>query len=183
MSKESTALVQLFYLRHKLYRPLLIIGSAVFCIILSFTRLPGMDLLDIGPNWFLIWVVIWSLRHNSWQATIAGLIMGWIKDGLTYTYPTHLLSLGIVAFLVARLGKNRYLRESFIALVFITFVMVGIGEGIIAIQYLVQGTRSHAEVWHHWQQITLSSALLSSLWIPFIAYPFNSLWEKSGEAL
>jgi cell shape-determining protein MreD len=31
--------------------------SVMLCILILPTRLPGMELLGIGPNWLLIWLV------------------------------------------------------------------------------------------------------------------------------
>ena len=164
--------------RRQLLSTLLIIGSVMLCALLSFARFPGMELLGIGPNWLLIWVVVWSLRRSTWQGIIAGLALGWLQDGLTSPYPSHALTLSLVGFLAARLGKNRYLRDNFIALIWIVFVLAGLAEMATALQYVMQEVRSPADVWRDCQRIALSSAVVSSLWAPAFAYPFNSCWEK-----
>lgn len=178
MNRE-VPLARLFLrLRRPLLSTLLIIGSVLLCVLLSFARFPGLELLGIGPNWLLIWVVVWSLPRSTWQGIIAGLALGWIQEGLTSPYPSHALTLSLVGFLAARLGKNRYLRDNFIALVWLVFILAGLAEMATALQYVIQEVRSPADVWHDCQRIALSSAVLSSLWAPAFAYPFNYCWAK-----
>jgi rod shape-determining protein MreD len=178
MNREQPLAILFFGLRRQLLSILLIVGSVLLCAFLSFAHLPGMELLGIGPNWLLIWVVVWSLRRSSWQGALAGLALGWIQDGLTSTYPSHVLALVLVGFLAARLGKNRYLRDNFIALIWIVFVLAILAEVATALQYVLEKVRSPGDIWRDWERIALSSAVLSSLWSPAFAYPFNYCWEK-----
>jgi rod shape-determining protein MreD len=178
MNREQPLAILFFGLRRQLLSILLIVGSVLLCALLSFARLPGMELLGIGPNWLLIWVVVWSLPRSTFQGVIAGMALGWIQDGLTSTYPSHALSLALVGFLAARLGKNRYLRDNFLALIWIVFVLAGLAEIATALQYVLQEVRSPADIWRDCERIALSSAILSSLWAPAFAYPFNCCWEK-----
>jgi rod shape-determining protein MreD len=76
------------------------------------------------------------------------------------------------------LGKNRRLRDNFIALIWIVFVLAGLAEIATALQYVLQKVRSPIDIWRDCERIALSSAILSSLWAPAFAYPFNSCWEK-----
>jgi rod shape-determining protein MreD len=178
MNREQPLAILFFGLRRQLLSILLIVGSVLLCALLSFARLPGMELLGIGPNWLLIWVVVWSLQRSTLPGVIAGLALGWIQDGLTSTYPSHALTLSLVGFLAARLGKNRRLRDNFIALIWIVFVLAGLAEIATALQYVLQKVRSPIDIWRDCERIALSSAILSSLWAPAFAYPFNSCWEK-----
>lgn len=178
MNREQPLAILFFGLRRQLLSILLIVGSVLLCALLSFARLPGMELLGIGPNWLLIWVVVWSLPRSSLQGVIAGMALGWLQDGLTSPYPSHALSLSVIGFLAARLGKNRYLRDNFIALIWIVFLLAGFAEIATALQYILQKGRSPADIWRDCQRIALSSAILSSLWAPAFAYPFNYCWEK-----
>ncbi|MGB3768747.1 MAG: hypothetical protein WA947_19495, partial [Phormidesmis sp.] len=41
-----------------------IVVSVLFCLLILPTRLPGMDILGVGPNWLLIWVVAWSISRS-----------------------------------------------------------------------------------------------------------------------
>ena len=34
------------------------VGSVLLCTLILLTRFPGMELLGVGPNWLLIWVVV-----------------------------------------------------------------------------------------------------------------------------
>lgn len=157
----------------------IIAGSVLLCLLLSPTRLPGMEILGIGTNWVLIWVVVWSLNRSAFQGVTAGLVLGLIQDGLTGAYPSHVFSLVLVGFLTARLQKQRYIQEDFISVALITFLMVIVAETVMAGQYFVKGIRPLNEILLNYQQLVLSSAILSSLWAPVLYYPLNSWWQKA----
>lgn len=160
-------------------------GSVLICLLILPTRLPGMELLTIGPNWLLIWVVAWSVKRSPFQGIIAGLTLGLIQDGMTAPDPTHTLSLAIVGVLTARLQKQRYIKEDFISIALIVFGMAVLAETIIAVQFSLQGLLSNTytygtlgEIWVYHQRIALSSAILSSLWAPAVYYPLSRWWER-----
>jgi rod shape-determining protein MreD len=153
------------------------VGSVLLCLVILPTRLPGMELAGIGPNWLLIWVVAWSVKRSVFQGALAGLTLGLIQDGMTSAHPTHVLSLVIVGVLTARLRKERYIQEDFISVALIAFGMAVIAETVTAIQYSFLGTRSLAEIWTYHQLIALSSAILSSLWAPVVYFPLNRWWQ------
>ncbi|NJR65103.1 MAG: rod shape-determining protein MreD [Leptolyngbyaceae cyanobacterium CRU_2_3] len=161
-------------------------SSVLLCLLILPTRLPGMELLSVGPNWLLIWVVAWSVKRTMLQGALAGLILGIIQDGMTSPSPTHALSLAIVGVLTARIRKQRYIKEDFISIALIVFGMAVLAETIIAVQFSLQdlsaglenGQRTLAEIWLYHQQIALSSAILSSLWAPVVYYPLNRWWEQ-----
>lgn len=166
------------------------IASVLACLFVLPTRLPGMELLGVGPNWLLIWVVAWSVKRTPLQGTIAGLSLGLIQDGLTALQPTHALSLAVVGFLTARIQKQRYIQEDFISVALIVFGMAVLAETIIALQFSVPRLgfaastphRTLAEIWFYHQRIALSSAILSSLWAPAVYYPLNRWWERMNAA-
>ncbi|HEY9655816.1 MAG TPA: rod shape-determining protein MreD [Crinalium sp.] len=153
------------------------IGSLLLCLLLLPTRLPGMELAGIGPNWLLIWVVAWSVNRTMFQGALAGLVLGLIQDGMTAPTPTHTLSLMAVGVLTARLRKGRYIQEDFISVALIAFGTAVIAETVMAIQYSFQAERSLVEIWNYHQLIALSSAILSSLWAPVIYFPLNRWWQ------
>ena len=155
-----------------------IVASIILCLLLLPTRLPGMELLGIGPNWLLIWVVAWSVKRTAFQGVLAGVALGLIQDGMTSSYPSHIFSLVLVGILTARMHKQRYIREDFISIALIVFGMAVVAETVIAIQYSFQGIRQIADVWTDHQRIALTSAILSSLWGPVLYYPLNRWWEK-----
>ncbi|ACK71784.1 rod shape-determining protein MreD [Gloeothece citriformis PCC 7424] len=155
-----------------------IVGSILICIFFSFTRLPGMELLGIGPNWFIIWVVSWSVKRTVFQAIVAGLTLGLIQDGMTSSYPSHVLVFVLIAFITARIQKQRYIKEDLMSVVLIVFMMSLLAETLIAFQYVISGIRPLDEIWIDYQQIALSSAILSSLWTPVLYYPLNNWWEN-----
>lgn len=161
------------------------VGSVLLCLLVLPTRFPGMELLDIGPNWLLIWVVAWSVKRSMLEGVIAGLVLGFIQDGMTSPSPTHALSLVIVGALTARLQKQRYIQEDFISIALIVFGMAVLAETIIAIQFSLQvfntAGRELGNIWLYHQRIALSSAILSSLWAPVVYYPLNRWWEYMAE--
>jgi rod shape-determining protein MreD len=156
----------------------IVVGSALLCLGLSPTRLPGMTLLGLTPNWVLIWVVIWSLKRSQFQAVVAGIALGLIQDGMTGNYPSHAIGLAIVGYLTARLQKQRFLKEDFISVALIVFGMEILAETAIAIQLGLIGSRSLPELWQYYQPIVLTSAILSSLWAPILYFPLNAWWES-----
>jgi len=158
--------------------------SVLICLLILPTRLPGMELLSVGPNWLLIWVVAWSVKRTAFQGALAGLLLGMLQDAMTAPEPTHALSLAIVGFLTARLQKQRYVQEEFISIALIVFGMAVVAETVTALQFTWIGItqsdlphRSLSEIWTYHQRIALSSAILSSLWAPAIYYPLNRWWE------
>lgn len=172
------------------------VGSVFLCLLVLPTRLPGMELLGIAPNWLLIWVVTWSVKRTAVQGAIAGLVLGLLQDGMTSPYPSHALSLAVVGILTARLQKQRYLQEDFISVALIVFGMAVLAETVTALEFsfldvsvggvdsraavaqcCVFASRNLAEIWTHHQRIALSSAILSSLWAPVVYFPLNRWWE------
>jgi rod shape-determining protein MreD len=156
--------------------------SVVLCSLLAFGRLPGMAIAGIGPNWLLVWVVIWSLKRSAWMGALAGLVLGLIQDGLTTPEPTHVWSLVLVGVLTARLEKERFVQEDFITVAMVVFVMTMIGETVMAIQFsLIKDGPSLGEIWSYHPKILLSSAILSSLWAPILYWPLNQVWQWAGD--
>ncbi len=153
-------------------------GSVMLCLLIMPTRLPGMELAGIGPNWLLIWVVAWSVKRSMFQGALAGLVLGLLQDGMTAPDPTHVLSLIVVGVLTARIRKERYIQEDFISIALIAFAMAVVSETVMAIQYSIAGERSLIEIWQYHQLIALSSAILSSLWAPAIYFPLNLWWQR-----
>lgn len=157
---------------------LVTLGSVFLCLLILPTRLPGMVLLGIAPNWLLIWVVAWSVKRTVFQGAMAGLALGLLQDAMTNPHPTHALSLALVGMLTARLQKQRYIQEDFISVALIVFGMAILAETVTAIQFGFLGLSSWQEIWAHHQLIALSSAILSSLWAPVVYFPLNRWWER-----
>ena len=155
------------------------------CLMLLPSRLPGMELLGVAPNWLLIWVVAWSVKRSPWEGAVAGLVLGLLQDAMTFPYPTHALNLIVVGVLTARLQKQRYIQEDFVSIALIVFGMAVIGETIFALQVSLDRLFSDAtlypslsQIWLYHQRVALSSAILSSLWAPALYYPLNRWWER-----
>lgn len=163
------------------------VGSVFLCLLVLPTRFPGMELLNVGPNWLLIWVVAWSVNRTVFEGAAAGLILGLLQDGMTSPTPTHAFSLVVVGALTARLQKQRYIQEDFISIALIVFGMAVLAETITAIQFSLQAMSSTTtnqnlgSIWLYHQRIALTSAILSSLWAPVVYYPLNRWWERMAE--
>jgi rod shape-determining protein MreD len=176
--------------------------SALLCVLAPWLRWPGMELLGVSPDWPLMWVVCWSLRRTPWQGTVAGLGMGMLQDGLSAPEPTHMMSLAVVGFLTARLQKQRYMQEDFISIALIIFGMVVIAETLRALQWSLMtlflstwdldlisfsgdALPSLSTIWATHQRVTLSSAILSSLWGPALHLPLRTWWdrERAGDGV
>lgn len=165
------------------------VGSVLLCLLVLPTRWPGMSLLDVGPNWLLIWVVAWSVKRTMLEGAVAGLTLGLIQDGMTSPEPTHALSLVVIGVMTARLQKQRYIQEDFISIALIVFGMAVLAETITALQFSLQAIfaapggveRNLGSIWLYHQRIALASAILSSLWAPVLYYPLNHWWERFAE--
>ncbi|MGK7932286.1 MAG: rod shape-determining protein MreD [Microcystaceae cyanobacterium] len=156
---------------------IIIIGSALLCLLLSLSRLPSTALLDIAPNWVLMWVVCWSLRRTISQGIIAGLTLGLTEDGLTGVYPSHIIPLVIVGMITATLTKRRYVHQAMISVVLIVFMMAIMAETFTAVQFVLKNSRPIGDIWQDYQRIALVSAILSSLWTPVLYYPLECWWN------
>jgi rod shape-determining protein MreD len=155
--------------------------SLLICILALPLRLPGMTLMDLAPNWLLIWLVTWSLNRPVLIAIATGIALGLLQDGMTMAdsltfAPTHTIGLAIAAGLTALLQKQRYVQEDFISVALIVFAMAVLVETAIAIQLSLFGW-SLDQVWLFHQRIALTSAILSSLWSPVLHFPMSRFWR------
>ncbi len=155
-----------------------IFGSVILCLLMLLTRLPGMELLGIGPNWLLIWVVAWSVKRTPFQGALAGIVLGLLQDAMTSPDPTHALSLAVVGCLTALLQKQRFIQEDFISIALIVFGMAVLVETIFAFQLIFMGDRNTADIWGYYQKVALASAIVSSLWAPVVYFPLNRWWQQ-----
>ena len=165
-------------------------GSAVTCILASWLRLPGMVLAGITPDWPLIWVVCWSVSRPLWQGALAGAVMGFLYDALTYHQPTHALGFAIVGGLTSKLNKQRSVKEEFITIALLMFGMVVIAETLLAVQHSfalgwddIQGhwvRQSLNTIWTNYRDGVFISAILTSLWAPAVYLPMNLWWRYAS---
>jgi rod shape-determining protein MreD len=162
----------------QLLNGVIIVASVLLCVLLSPARLPGMELLGIGPNWLLIWVVIWSLKRKALAAILAGVILGLLQDGLSSPNPSHVVVYALVGWLTSLLYQHRYVKEDPITVVLMVFLMSLWGDLLIAAQYLGQGFISLETLQENYQKISLATAVLSSLWAPVLYYPLSCWWDK-----
>ena len=153
------------------------VGSVLLCLLMLLTRFPGMELLGIGPNWLLIWVVAWSVKRTAFSGALAGIVLGLLQDAMTSPDPTHALSLGMVGFITGLIQKQRFIQEDFISIALIVFGMAVFAETIFGLQLVLMDNRNVGEIWAYYQQVTLASAILSSLWAPVVYYPLNRWWQ------
>ncbi|MFK8182644.1 MAG: rod shape-determining protein MreD [Phormidesmis sp.] len=170
--------------RKQFWNWLVTIGSVYLCLLILPMRLPGMEILGVGPNWLLIWVVVWSMSRSPFEGAIAGITLGLLQDSHTAPFPTHALGLAIAGILTARLHQRRLIEEDLISVALIVFGLAVITETAMALQLSVQlifGDNplyaSLGSIWQHHQRVALSSAILSSLWAPALYYPLKRWWE------
>ena len=152
--------------------------SVAACLILMLLPIPGTELLNTNPNWLFIWLVSWSLKRTVWQGAIAGVAIGWIYDGIASTSPSYVFAFVLVGVLTSALNTQRYLDEDFISVAFIVFFMTLIAKTVFALQYLQIYFLSISDVWYKYRQITIVSAIITSLWSPVFYYPFNLIQRK-----
>ncbi len=171
--------------RQQFWNWLVTIGSVLLCLLILPTRLPGMDVLGIGPNWLLIWVVTWSISRTWLDGAIAGLTLGLLQDSLTAPAPTHAFGLIIAGVLASRLQQRRFMQEDLVSVALIVFGLAVITETTMAVQLSAQYIfgenslyQSLGAIWQYHQRVALSSAILSSLWAPALYYPLKRWWER-----
>lgn len=171
--------------RKQIWNWVVTIGSVFFCLLILPMRLPGMDILGVGPNWLLIWVVVWSISRTPLDGAIAGITLGLLQDSLTADFPTHALGLTIAGILTARLQQRRFLQEDLISVALIVFGLAVITETAMALQLSAQHIfgdqplhASLGSIWQYHQRVALSSAILSSLWAPALYYPLKRWWSQ-----
>jgi rod shape-determining protein MreD len=173
---------------------LVMIASVGLCLILLPTRLPGMEILGVGPSWLVMWTIAWSLRRSIWHAATAGIVLGLIQDAMTFpttttlgTIPTHVLSLTIVGVLTFWLHKRRYVSDTILSVTIATFFLTIVSELISGLQYLFQITveqslaasiDSFSYLWTNQSPAILIAAILSGLWMPILYYPLHLWWQK-----
>ena len=156
---------------------LVIAISVTICCFLYLMPLPGMELLGVSPNWLLIWLIAWSIKGSVWKSAIAGVALGWIYDGLTVGYPSHVLSFVVVGVVTASLNKERYVEENIVSMALIVFAMTIMAETVLALQYFWLQTSSVDDFLQDYLRITATSALITSLWTPAIHIPLNNWWK------
>lgn len=171
--------------RKQVWNWIVTVGSVLICLLLLPTRLPGMDILGVGPNWLMIWVVVWSMNHTPAEGITAGIIIGFLQDSLAAHFPTHALGLAIAGFFTARLQQRRLLQEDLISVALLVFGLAIVAETAIAFQLVMQNLSGDrplhpnlGSIWQYYQRVALSSAILSSLWAPALYYPLKRWWDN-----
>lgn len=161
------------------------IGSVCFCLLILPIRLPGMDIVGVGPNWLLIWIVAWSMSRLPWEGAVVGIILGLLQDGLTAPFPSHTIGLAIAGFVTARLYQQRILQEDLISVALVVFGLAIVTETAMALQLTFQYGYIESPlypnlslIWQYHQRVALSSAILSSLWAPALYYPLKRWWSR-----
>jgi rod shape-determining protein MreD len=172
----------------------IVIASVGLCLILLPTRLPGMEILGVGPSWLVMWTIAWSVNRSIWHAATAGIVLGLIQDGMTFpasatlgTVPTHVLSLTVVGVLAFWLHKQRYLDDTILSVSIAAFFLTIVSEFITGLQYLLEtaigqspaaSMDSFNYLWTNQSSVILIAAILSGLWMPILYYPLHFWWRK-----
>ncbi len=173
---------------------LTIVGSAGLCLLLLPTRLPGMEILGVGPSWLVMWTIAWSFHRSLWHTATAGIVLGLIQDGMTFTsthplgtIPTHVISLTTVGVLAFLLQKRRYLDDTVLSATIAAVGLTIVSEAITGLQYLLAmaielspaaSLDSLNYLWTNQFPLTLVAAVLSGLWMPILYYPLQLCWQK-----
>jgi rod shape-determining protein MreD len=173
---------------------LAVVGSAGLCLMLLPTRLPGMEIFGVGPSWLVMWLVAWSLHRSLWHAATAGIVLGLIQDGMTFTstdmlgtVPTHVLSLTTVSVLVFMLHKRRYLDDTVLSASMAAFGLTIVSEAVTGLQYLLNTAIERSPqisldslnyIWTNQCPSMLITAVLSGLWMPILYYPLQQCLQK-----
>jgi rod shape-determining protein MreD len=173
---------------------LAIVGSASLCLLLSPTRLSGMEILGVGPSWLVMWTIVWSLRRSLWHAVTAAIILGLIQDAMTIptpgefgTHPSHVVGLTTVAVLTYLLRKSRYLDDAILPVAIATFLLAIVNELMMGLQYLLHisidrsleiSLESLGYLWTSQSPVISIAAILSGLWMPILYYPLHTWWQK-----
>jgi rod shape-determining protein MreD len=171
-----------------------IVISGGLCLLLSPSRLPGMEILGIGPSWLVMWTIVWSLRRSMWQAATAGIVLGLIQDRMTLpdadplgTLPSHVLSLTAVGVLTVWLEKRRYINDAMISSSIAAFILTIVSEAIIGSQYLLYSAGNGSQginldslsyLWIDRSSVILIAAVLSALWMPLLYLPLHMWWKR-----
>ncbi len=172
----------------------IVIASVGLCLILLPTRLPGMEILGVGPSWLVMWTITWSLNRSIWHAATAGIVLGLIQDGMTFpatttlgTVPTHVLSLTIVGVLAFGLHKQRYLDDTILSASIAAFLLTIVSEFVTGLQYFLEtaieqspaaSMNSLNYLWTNQSLVVLIAAILSGLWMPILYYPLSFWWRR-----
>jgi rod shape-determining protein MreD len=172
----------------------IVIASVGLCLILLPSRLPGMEILGVGPSWLVMWTITWSLNRSIWHAATAGIVLGLIQDGMTFpasatlgTVPTHVWSLTIVGVLAFWLHKQRYLDDTILSVSIAAFFLTIVSEFITGLQYFLETAIQQSPaasmdslnyLWTNQSPTILIAAILSGLWMPILYYPLNFWWRK-----
>ncbi|MCM1982856.1 rod shape-determining protein MreD [Lyngbya confervoides BDU141951] len=141
------------------------------------TRLPGMSLNGTGPEWFVIWLVIWSIDRTVLQGGIAGIALGWLQDGLTAHWPSHALGLALVGGVCAQLYSRRFWKTDLIATPVIVVAMVGLTQAILLLQFSLFLRQSPLVIWDQQASVFWISPLLSAIWTPALFWPLRQWWN------
>jgi rod shape-determining protein MreD len=171
-----------------------IVISGGLCLLLSPTRLPGMEVLGIGPSWLVMWTIVWSLRRSMWHAATAGIVLGLIQDRMTLpdadplgTLPSHVLSLTAVGVLTVWLEKSKYINDAPISASIAAFILTIVSEVITGLQYLLHNTSDGFQginlerlsyLGIDRSSVILVAAVLSALWMPLLYFPLHMWWKR-----
>lgn len=176
----------------------IVIVSIGLCLMLLPTRLPGMEILGVGPSWLVMWIITWSIHRSIWHAATAGIVLGLIQDGMTFPaaatlgiVPTHVLSLTTVGVLAFWLHKQRYLDHTILSVSIAAFFLTLVSEFVTGLQYFVETAISQSSAasidslnhfWTNQSAVILIAAILSGLWMPILYYPLHLWWQKMFSA-
>jgi rod shape-determining protein MreD len=137
-------------------RWLAVFFSFIFAAILELNLLPD-SLAFLRPEWLVITLVYWLLRHPEKIGVVTGVLIGLVMDVLSGSYfGIHILSLSLICYLVLIMHKRLKMFPLF-QQSFVVFFLVGIQLMIVYTLRSILGV-SEIDLTYLWQ--ALSSAVL-----------------------
>ena len=136
-----------------------------------------MELMGFGPNWFVIWLVIWCIDRDLLSTLFAAICLGLIADGLSAPWPSHVVGLVVVAGLVHSLYVHRFWKSDFFITPFIVMLGVLVNDGIMSILFSLKDDVSILYTWQQSPHLFWISPIISAVWTPAFFWPLRSWWS------
>jgi len=116
-----------------MYESLIFFLFLLIVVVIHFTLAPLIQILGVGPDIILIYLVYWSVRRESYKGVIAGFVGGIIQDLVQATIMgIYSLSKSIACFFAGYIMRNKK-SIPFILLIFTLFITVFIHQMIYSV--------------------------------------------------
>jgi len=129
--------------------------SFLFAAVLEFLVLPD-SVLFIRPEWLVLTMVYWLLRHPEKIGIMTGCVVGLLMDIMSGSYlGIHILSLSLVSYLVLTMHR-RFKMFPILQQSFVIFFIVGIQLMVV---YTLRSSLGGVDSGLSYLWIALSSAI------------------------